>query len=68
MISLDAVFRGRGTPFRLYAQSPVLEGFEEPGTVWVSTARAVIGPGPSDHRMYAIRPLDKAAYHPGAAR
>jgi hypothetical protein len=62
MISLDALFRRHGTPFRLYAQSPVLEGFEEPETVWVSTPRRVVGPGPSDHRMYAIQPVGKAAY------
>jgi hypothetical protein len=62
MISLDAIFRRRGTPFRLFAQSPVLEGFEELETVWVSTPRAVIGPGPSDNRMYAIQPLGKAPY------
>ncbi len=62
MISLDAIFRRRGTPFRLYAQSPVLEGFEAPVTVWVSTPRAVIGPGPSDHRMYAIQPVGKPPY------
>ncbi len=62
MISLDAIFRRRGTPFRLYAQSPLLEGFEQPVTVWVSTPRAVIGPGPSDHRMYAIEPEGKMPY------
>ena len=65
MISLNDVFRRRGTPFRLYAQSPVLQGFEEPETVWVSTPRAVIGPGPSDHRMYVVQPVGKAPY--GAA-
>ncbi len=62
MRSLSNIFRRRGTPFRLYAQSPVLEGFEEPETVWVSTPRAVIGPGPSDHRMYAIQPVGKMPY------
>ncbi len=62
MRSLDAVFRRCGTPFRLYAQSPVLQGFEEPETVWVSTPRAVIGPGPSDHGMYVIQPMDKQPY------
>ncbi len=62
MTSLDDIFRRRGTPFRLYAQSPVLEGFAEPETVWVSTPRAVIGPGPSDHRMYVIRPDGKQPY------
>ena len=62
MTSLNDIFRRRGTPFRLYAQSPVLEGFEVPETVWVSTPRAVIGPGPSDHRMYAIQPVGKMPY------
>jgi hypothetical protein len=62
MMSLDAIFRRRGTAFRLYAQSPVLEGFAEPETVWVSTPRAAIGPGPSDHRMYVVRPVGKAPY------
>jgi Fungalysin metallopeptidase (M36) len=62
MLSLDRAFRRHGTPFRLYAQSPVLEGFAEPETVWLSTPRALVGPGPSDHRMFVIRPVGKKPY------
>jgi hypothetical protein len=62
MLSLNDAFRRHGTPFRLYAQSPVVAGFEAPETVWLSTPRAIVGPGPSDHRMYVIRPVGKTPY------
>jgi hypothetical protein len=64
MPSLNDLFRRHGTPFRLYAQPPLLEGFEAPETVWVSTPRVAIGPGPSDHRMFVVRPVGKTPYGP----
>jgi len=60
--SLNDFHRRRGTRFRLYAQSPVLEGFGEPETVWVSSPAGSLRPGPADGRMYAIQPLAKKPY------
>ena len=60
--SLNDFHRRRGTRFKLYAQSPVLEGFGEPETVWVSSPAGSLRPGPSDGRMYAIQPLGKKPY------
>lgn len=60
--SLNDFHRRRGTKFRLYAQSPVLEGFGEPETVWVSSPAGSLRPGPADGRMYAIQPLEKKPY------
>ncbi|WP_305984544.1 hypothetical protein [Roseibium sp. MMSF_3544] len=48
-----------GTRFRLYTHPP-LDG--KPGrlvTVRVSSPVGSLGPGPSDHRMYAINPIGK---------
>ena len=60
--SLNEFYRTTGTRFKLFAQSPVLEGFGEPETVWVSSPAGSLGPGPSDHRMYAVQPVDKKPY------
>lgn len=48
-----------GTRFRLYAQPPFFDEFQEPETVTVSTPVDLIGPGPSDHRMYVVDPIGK---------
>lgn len=60
--SLNDFHRPNGTRFRLYAQSPVLEGFETPETVWVSSPAGSLGPGPSDGRMYTVQPVGKKPY------
>lgn len=60
--SLNDFHRRTGTRFKLYAQSPVLEGFEEPETVLVSSPAGSLGPGPSDARMYAVQPVAKKPY------
>ena len=60
--SLDTFHRPTGTRFRLFPQSPVLQGFEEPETVWISSPAGTLGPGPSDERMYALRPKGKKPY------
>ncbi len=64
--SLNDFHRRTGTRFRLYVQSPVLEGFGEPETVWVSSPAGSLRPGPADGRMYAIRPVDKKPYDDAA--
>ncbi len=51
-----------GTRFRLFPQSPVLEAYRNPETVWVSPKPGTIGPGPSDDRMYVIDAIDKQHY------
>ena len=60
--SLNEVFRGTGTKFRVFVQSPVLEGFGDPETIWVSSPTGSLQPGPSDGRMYALLPLKKDPY------
>lgn len=60
--SLDAFYRTSGTRFRLFPQSSVLPGFEEPVVVWVSSPLGSLGPGPSDERMYALDPSAKEPY------
>lgn len=57
-------FRGSGTRFRLFPQSPGLPGFEEPETVWVSTPPEALGPGPEDSRMYVVDAVAKTPYEP----
>ena len=54
--------RQTGTRFRLFPQSPVLEAYREPETVWVSCEPGTIGPSPSDDRMRVIDALDKRPY------
>jgi hypothetical protein len=56
-----------GTRFRLFPQPSYLEGFEEPETVTIASPPGSIGPGPSDERMYAVRPVDKPAPYGTAA-
>jgi hypothetical protein len=58
-IQLDREWRRSGTRFRLYPQAPVLPGYEEPETVWLSPPAGTIELGPADSRMYVIDPLAK---------
>jgi hypothetical protein len=62
----DQRFRLSGTRFRLFAQPRFLEGYEEPETVWVSTPRGSVGPGPSDQRMIVVDAVNKQPYAPDA--
>ncbi len=62
--SLNSFFAPTGTRFRLFAQAPVLTAFAVPETVWVSSPAGTLGPGPSDHRMYALSPIGKEPYGP----
>lgn len=61
-LSLDDLYRDTGTRFRVYVQSPVLKGFSEPETIWVSSPAGTLGPGPEDERMVAILPIEKKEY------
>jgi hypothetical protein len=54
--------RRTGTRFRVFPQSPALEAYRNPETVWISGEPGTIGPGPSDDRMYVIDALDKRPY------
>jgi hypothetical protein len=60
----DELIRARGTRFRLYPQTPVLESIRVrgPETVWVSPPPGSIGPGPSDDRMYVADAIEKSPY------
>jgi hypothetical protein len=52
-------YRGRGTRFRLFPQSPVLSAIRGPETVWIARPPGAIGPGPSDERMYVVDAIGK---------
>lgn len=60
----DERIRARGTRFRLYPQTPVLETFRMrgPETVWVSPPPGSIRPGPRDDRMYVVDAIGKSPY------
>lgn len=60
----DDRIRARGTRFRLYPQTPVLESIRTrgPETVWVSPPPGSIGPGPNDDRMYVADAIGKSPY------
>lgn len=60
--SLNEFHRRTGTRFKVYVQSPVIPGFEEPETIYVSSPAGSVGPGPEDDRMYALLPIAKNAY------
>lgn len=63
---LDDRLRRTGTRFKLYPQSPVLAGYAEPETVWVSPPPGTIKSGPSDDRMYVVDAIDKKRYEDGS--
>ena len=48
-----------GTRFLLYPQPPIINPDRDPEVVMVSSPAGSLGPGPSDHRMYAINPIGK---------
>jgi len=54
--------RRPGTRFKLFVQSPVLEAYRNPETVWVSPQPGTIGPGPFDDRMYVTDAIGKQPY------
>ena len=60
--SLNHMHAATGTRFRIHVQSPTLDDFVQPETIYVSSPAGSLGPGPSDHRMYAIQPKDKKPY------
>ncbi|MEM7173156.1 MAG: hypothetical protein AAF530_23535 [Pseudomonadota bacterium] len=64
-IDLDKRVRGKGTKFRLFAQSPTLDDFKTPEVVWVSSPKGSLNPGPADHRMYVVDAIDKTHYDSG---
>ena len=60
----------QGTRFKLYPQPDFPDELQEPEVVTVSSPAGSLGEGPSDHRMYTIFPIGKAAPyginpHPG---
>jgi hypothetical protein len=56
-------YRDKGTRFRLYPQSPVLESIHGPETVWIAHPPGSIGPGPSDDRMYVVDAIGKDRHY-----
>ena len=54
---------GRGTRFRLYPQSPVLESIHGTETVWIAHPPGFIGAGPSDNRMYVVDAVGKDRHY-----
>ena len=61
-LELDERLRASGTRFKLYPQSPVMEVFAEPETVWVSPPAGSLEPGPADQRMYVVDAIGKRPY------
>jgi hypothetical protein len=56
-------YRGRGTRFRLFPQSPALSAIHGPEIVWVAHPPGAIGPGPSDDRMYVVDAIGKTQHY-----
>lgn len=50
-----------GTRFKIFPQPSFIDAFEEPETVYVSSPAGSLMPGPADHRMYTVFPIDKPA-------
>ena len=59
--TIDDLYRDRGTRFHLYAQSPWVEGFQHPVTVWLSPRPGQITAGPRDRRI-RTRDADKRPF------
>ena len=55
-------YRGRGTRFRLFPQSPALASIMGPETVWIAHPPDSIGSGPSDDRIYVVDAIGKQPY------
>ena len=49
-----------GTRFKLFPQPPFLEEYGEPEIIEVSSPAGSVGPGPSDHRMFVVDPVNKS--------
>jgi len=56
---MRGVLGDTGTRFSLFPQAPFLHPERLPETVYVSTPAGLVGPGPSDDRLYVIDPIDK---------
>ncbi|MGI9500522.1 MAG: hypothetical protein ACR2P3_10815 [Geminicoccaceae bacterium] len=65
-LELDRRLRNTGTKFRLHAQTPVMQAFTEPETVWVSSPAGSLRAGPADERMYVVDAIDKTRYEDGS--
>jgi len=48
-----------GTRFKLFPQPPFLEEYGVPEIIEVSSPAGSVGPGPSDHRMFVVDPVNK---------
>lgn len=59
---LDFDYRQDGTRFRLFPQSPLLDDYQQPETVWVSVTPSEMMPGPSDDKMILVDAKNKAPY------
>jgi hypothetical protein len=51
--------RETGTRFRVYPQAPFLHPGRPPQAICIATPAGLVGPGPSDHRVYVINPIGK---------
>jgi hypothetical protein len=56
---MQGIRRDSGTRFRIFPQAPFLHPGRPPELVTISTPCGLIGPGPSDHRLYVVNPIGK---------
>jgi hypothetical protein len=61
-IELDIELAATGSRFRLFPQSPTLAAYRQPETVWISSPRGSLQPGPADQRMRVLDAVDKLPY------
>src|SRR5262249_25586021 len=54
---------GAGTRFWLFPRPPFLHPERPPELIHVSTPPYVMGPGPSDDRIYVIHPIGKSTHY-----
>ena len=59
---LDFDYREYGTRFRLFPQSPILDAYQQPETVWVSVTPSEMMPGPADNKMVVVDAKYKTPY------
>jgi hypothetical protein len=58
---MQGLRRDSFTRFRIFPQAPFLHPGRPPELVTISTPCGLIGPGPSDHRLYVANPVGKRA-------
>src|SRR5206468_10772640 len=58
---MQGLGRDSFTRFRIYPQAPFLHPGRPPELVTISTPCGLVGPGPSDHRLYVANPVGKRA-------